>query len=238
MAIARVLVVEDEGTVAVELADTLREFGYAVPAVADCATEALDAMAAHEIDIVLMDIGLAGETDGIEAAEMIADSSHVPVVYTTAYSDSDTVERVKRTAPFGYLVKPIDPNTLHSTIQIALAQSRRVEMLTSTVDSGQSGSTLEESGLVLDTRSRTILFGGERIQLTPTESSLLEYLMTNKGRVCSREEIIRNVWAGHPHVSTNSVDVYVRYLRKKLRLDSDSELIASVRGRGYLFAAP
>lgn len=50
--------------------------------------------------------------------------------------------------------------------------------------------------------------------------------------------IIRHVWAGHPHVSTNSVDVYVRYLRKKLRQGSDSELIASVRGRGYMFAAP
>jgi len=229
------MLVEDEGAVALELADTLREAGYQVPVIVDRGQDALNAASEHEIDVALMDIELPGEIDGIQAAEMLMTTTRIPVVYVTAYSDSPTMERVKRSAPFGCLIKPVDPKTLHSTIQVAIAQARRVGMLSRIVEYEKSTAALQSGQFELDPRSRVLAIGGERVHLTPTESSLLEYLMANRDHVCARADIIAHVWAQSPHVSRNSVDVYVRYVRSKIREHTEESPIIAVRGKGYMF---
>ncbi|MCG5061726.1 MAG: EAL domain-containing protein [Limnoraphis sp. WC205] len=115
-----ILVVEDERLVARDLQATLEDMGYRIPEITDTGESAIQKVAEIQPDLVLMDIRLAGEMDGIEAANIITNHFHVPVIYITAHADEDTLSRAKLTEPFGYLVKPFDERDLKTTIEIAL----------------------------------------------------------------------------------------------------------------------
>ncbi len=116
---ARILVVEDEWTLAEGLRDTLEYLGYVVPAVAASGAEALAAAERERPDLALMDIHLRGSMDGIEAAAILRRRFNVPVVYLTGHSDDVTLRRAKETEPYGYLVKPFNEQELHSAVEIA-----------------------------------------------------------------------------------------------------------------------
>ncbi len=120
MTSARILIVEDENIVVLELKDRLRTLGYTVAGVASSAEKAIVQTKEVRADLVLMDIRLKGSMDGVEAAEQIRARYDIPVVFLTAYSDEATLQRVKITEPFGYLVKPLDERELRSTIEMAL----------------------------------------------------------------------------------------------------------------------
>ncbi|HEV2381100.1 MAG TPA: response regulator [Terriglobia bacterium] len=120
MAQATILVVEDEGIVAMDLQQRLSGMGYSVSAVAASREEALRKAAEMRPDLVLMDIRLKGYVDGVEVAGTIREMLDVPHVFLTAYSDPATLARAKVTEPFGYIVKPFDDETLRRTIEMAL----------------------------------------------------------------------------------------------------------------------
>jgi len=120
MADTQVLVVEDESTLAITIQDLLKNFGYAVPAIACSGEEAIQKVAEIHPDLVLMDIRLEGSLDGVEAAEKIRSSFNIPVVYLTAYIDDRTVQRAMTTGPFGYILKPFEVKELHIAIELAL----------------------------------------------------------------------------------------------------------------------
>lgn len=120
MTSARVLIVEDENIVVMELRDRLRMLGYTVAGVASAGEQSIAQAREMGPDLVLMDIRLKGTMDGIEAAEQIRARYDIPVVFLTAYSDEATLQRVKVTEPFGYLIKPFEERELRSTIEMAL----------------------------------------------------------------------------------------------------------------------
>lgn len=122
MAAPTILIVEDESLVALNIRHTLENRGYTVPPVASSGKDALDKIKQHNPDLVLMDIVLRGEMDGIEVAEQIRSSHDIPIVYLTAYSDDTTTHRAKLTHPFGYLLKPFSDTELHSTVEMALSK--------------------------------------------------------------------------------------------------------------------
>ena len=115
-----ILVVEDEGIVATDLAARLRRLRYGVPAVVSSGEEALEQVQKTNPSLVLMDIKLGGEVDGIEAARRIQTQFAIPVIYVTAHSDEATLARAKATGPYGYLIKPFDADELRTTIEVAL----------------------------------------------------------------------------------------------------------------------
>ena len=120
MSNSRILVVEDEGIIAKDIESTLNRSGYSVIAVASSGEEAIKkAMETHP-DLVLMDIVLEGDMDGVAAAEKIRDRFDIPVVYLTAYSDDTTLQRAKITEPYGYILKPFQERELYTTIEMAL----------------------------------------------------------------------------------------------------------------------
>ncbi len=120
MATERVLVVEDERVVARDIEKRLKKLGYVVPASVASGEAAIEQVAKLRPDLVLMDIRLKGQMDGIEAAEQIRADFDTPVIYLTAYADEATLQRAKVTEPFGYIVKPFDERDLQVAIEVAL----------------------------------------------------------------------------------------------------------------------
>ncbi len=118
--IAKIMVVEDESIVAKDIQNRLKRLGYKVNDIVSSGEEAIRKAAETQPDLILMDIVLKGEIDGIEAAKQINTLFNVPIVYLTAYADDSTIQRAKITEPFGYILKPFQTKELHSAIQIAL----------------------------------------------------------------------------------------------------------------------
>lgn len=119
-----ILIVEDEQVVAMDLERSLRQLGYEVAGVADEADEALRLIETADPDLVLMDIQIAGKRDGISLAEEIRSRWEIPVVFATAHTNPETIDRAESAAPFGYLVKPFRLNDLNATLVVALQQHR------------------------------------------------------------------------------------------------------------------
>ena len=126
---SRILVVEDEPIVALDLQRRLEKLGYDVPAVAASGEEALASADLSSPDLVLMDINLEGDMDGVETAERMRRHHRVPVIYLTAYSNDRTLQRAKVTEPYGYLLKPFEERELQTTIEIALYRHRAEQAL-------------------------------------------------------------------------------------------------------------
>ena len=120
----RILIVEDEGIVAADLEGRLNHLGYTVAGRAASGEQALQLAASTKPDLVLMDIILQGDMDGVEAGNQIVQQQSLPVVYLTAHADELTVRRAQDTGPFGYVLKPFDERELGIAIEIALYRSR------------------------------------------------------------------------------------------------------------------
>ena len=126
---SRLLIVEDEAIVARDIEDVLKRLGYDVCCSVSSGEEAVEKARSFLPDLILMDIFLKGEKDGIQATEEIQGRYEIPVVYLTSYADSLTLERAKCTAPYGYLLKPFQERDLKSAVEIALCKSRSEKIL-------------------------------------------------------------------------------------------------------------
>jgi putative two-component system response regulator len=120
----KIMVVEDEWTAAKQICSDLNNFGYKVCSTASTGDEAVRKVEEEMPDLILMDIVLKGKMDGIEAAKQIALQSDIPIIYLTAYTEPEYIERAKQTKPFGYLVKPFKEHELYSNIEMALHKHR------------------------------------------------------------------------------------------------------------------
>jgi len=116
----RILIVEDESIVALDIAKQLETLGYDVSAIVSSGEEAIEKIHKDRPDLVLMDIKLGGEMDGTQATAQIQPSFDIPVVFLTAYADDKTIDRAKITGPFGYILKPFETKDLHVAIEMAL----------------------------------------------------------------------------------------------------------------------
>lgn len=127
MAAIKIIIVEDERIVALNLQQRLLKLGYEVPAIASSADQALFFVSRESPDLVLMDIHIDGDVDGIDTAQQLIDLYKVPIIYLTAYSEESTLARARATKPYGYLLKPFSERDLHATLQMAL-ERRSAEM--------------------------------------------------------------------------------------------------------------
>jgi PAS domain S-box-containing protein len=125
----RILIVEDDTIIAMELMERLKELGYDVAGIVSSGTDAIDSVNSAQPDLVLMDIRLSGKMDGIEATEKIREQFDIPVIFLTAYTDEETLSRAKKTEPFGYILKPFDARMLHTNIEIAFYRHQMEKML-------------------------------------------------------------------------------------------------------------
>ena len=129
---------EDEAIIAQDIADKIRDLGYDVAGIAGNSEKALDQISNRLPDLVLCDIHIKGSKDGIEVAEIISKNYHIPFIFLTSLSDRNTLERAKKTLPFGYVIKPFDDRDLLSAIEMALykhhSELERMEITKAKVD--------------------------------------------------------------------------------------------------------
>ena len=222
----RLLVVEDEKNLNKLITKKLTSEGYTVDSCFD-GLEAMDYLSMASYDGVISDV-MMPRLDGFQMLQKMRQQGNTtPVLFLTARdSIEDRVEGLDMGAS-DYLVKPF-------AFQELLA---RIRVLTRVKAQGAAGSTYSIADLTLNTATRQVVRGGRSISLSAKEFALLEYLMRNKDRVLSRDQIENNLWNFDYEGGTNAVDVYIRYLRKKIDEDFDRKLIHTVRGVGYVLRA-
>ena len=193
-----ILIVEDEQIVAIAIEGHLQRLGYQVVGTAASGKEACEKAAELEPDLVLMDVRIKGPMDGIEAARRICGSRDVPVVFLTAYSDVDTVERAKLVEPYGYVVKPFDPRDLHTTIEIALHKGKVDRRLRESHENLRTILNAQRHGTVmLDAQGRVRLASQAALRMAKAFDrdvlghTLAELLSLSREQVAALEETIR-----------------------------------------------
>lgn len=218
----QILIVEDDVRLARALAHILEENGYGTDVVHDGAT-GLAWAEVGRYDVIVLDVMLPKKDGFSVVADLRRTGVSTPVLLLTARDAiADRVAGLDSGAN-DYLVKPFALEEL----------SARLRVLTRS-QFGAGDSRLVAGDLTLDTGTRRVKRGGAEIALSAREYALLEYLMHNKGIVLSREKIENHVWNFDYEGGTNVVDVYIRYLRKKIDDGHERKLIHTVRGVGYV----
>jgi two-component system, OmpR family, response regulator MprA len=224
----RVLVVDDDRSVREALSRALRLEGYTVE-LAPTGGDALAALAAEPVDVVVLDVGLPG-LDGLETCRLVrAKGDSVPVLMLTARSGvSDRVAGLDAGAD-DYLVKPFALEELLARVRALLRRNVNQEPTDAT-----AGATLSFGDLTLNPVTRDVRRATMELQLTRTEFSLLELLLRHPRQVMTREVIFDRVWGYDFGANSNSLEVYVGYLRRKTEGGGGTRLIHTVRGVGYV----
>lgn len=218
----RVLVAEDEKELNRLITRRLKDEHYAVDSVYD-GTSALDYLNSADYDIAVLDIMMPG-LDGISVVKQYRQAGGTaPVLFLTARdSVSDRVTGLDSGAD-DYLVKPFSFQELLARLRALVRRKNE-----------NRKNILELADLCVDLYSRKVTRGGKEIDLSSKEFSILEYLMMNEGRVLERESIRTHVWSWDYYGESNVVDVYIRFLRKKIDDGFEKKLIHTVRGAGYM----
>lgn len=218
----RLLVVDDEVDLAEAVATGLRREGHAVD-VAHDGEAALAAVAVDEYDLVLLDITMPGEHDGLAVCRAIRDGAAAgPMPRVLLLTARDTVDDRVIGLDAGaddYLVKPFDLGELAARLRALIRRS-----------GGHAASTLTIGTLSLDPASRMVTFRNEPRTLSAREFDLLHVLMSNAGRVMSRDQLASALYAWGEEIESNAIDVHLHHLRKKLSPD----IVQTLRGVGYL----
>ena len=217
----RVLVVEDDTDIAGVLRRSLDKEGYDVRVAGD-GEAALDEAGVFEPDAVVLDLGLP-RLDGVEVCRRLRDEGDVPILILTARDALDARVEGLDSGADDYLVKPFERDELLARLRALLR--RRPP---------RGSAYLVVGDLRLNPDTREVLRGERDLELTAREFELLEHLMRNERIVVSRQALLDEVWGYHPFAETNTVDVFISNLRRKLEADGEPRVLHTVRGAGYV----
>lgn len=229
---ASVLVIEDDPVIRSSLMEALTAFGHVVRSAAD-GFGGLREVTQTRFDAVVLDLGLP-DLDGRDALRMLRGISQVPVLVATARDDENEIIRLLDAGADDYLVKPFELDELLARLRALLRRSSYA---------AAAGPVGEEhvmtfGDLRMDTTTREVTRDGHPVELTRTEYTLLELFLAHPRQVLTREQILKAVWGFDFEPSSNSLDVYVMYLRRKTEAGGMPRLVHTVRGVGYVLRAP
>ncbi|MET9320412.1 response regulator transcription factor [Streptomyces sp. NPDC003038] len=228
---ARILVVDDEPAVREALRRSLAFEGYAAQTAVD-GLDALDKAAAYAPDLIILDIQMP-RMDGLTAARRLrAAGSVTPILMLTARDTvGDRVTGLDAGAD-DYLVKPFELDELFARVRALLRRSSYAAPSAGAEDPADTD-TLTFGDLRMDLATREVTRAGRPVELTRTEFTLLEMFLAHPRQVLTREQILKTVWGFDFEPSSNSLDVYVMYLRRKTEAGGEPRLVQTVRGVGY-----
>ena len=217
----KVLIVEDEQSISNFISMILTANGYDTIIVRS-GEEALTMISSHCPDLIVLDLGLP-DMDGLEVLKSVRKWSNLPVVVVSARThEHDKVEALDYGAD-DYLVKPFAFEELLARLRVLLRKP-----------AGDKTSVLQVGDLQLRLDTRQVFRGGQALQLSSKEFSLLRYMMQNAGIVLSRDTLEQHVWDYDYSGGSNVIDVYIRYLRRKIDEGHEKKYIHTVRGCGYV----
>jgi DNA-binding response OmpR family regulator len=219
----RILIVEDEKKLGDILQRSLKSEGYVVDIVPS-ASVGLDYVKTYHFDLVILDLQLPDGTGTSLLRQIRALGHTMPALILTARSDLDSKVENFQAGADDYVVKPVAMAELSIRVQALL---RRGPALQENI--------LRTGSLEINRLTRQVKRDGKRIELSPKEYSLLEYLFLHAGRILSRSMIVENIWDQSFEGLTNIVDVYIGHLRRKIDEGYEPKLIRTVRGLGYTF---
>lgn len=220
-----VLLVEDEISVGNLINKGLSERGYNISLAPD-GDIGYEMATKNDFDIMILDIMLPG-MNGLELCKRLRNNKvDTPILMLTALSSTENIVTGLDSGADDYITKPFKFAELEARIR-SLAR-RKNQVVT------EHNLTLRVADLELNPESKIVIRNGKKITLTSTEFRLLEFLMKNKGKVLSRMTILENVWGIDFNISTNVVDVYINYVRKKIENSSERKLLHTVVGMGYV----
>jgi two-component system, OmpR family, response regulator MprA len=220
----RVLVVEDDEDIAQALQRSLRMEGYEVRAAAD-GPSALEQGHSFAPDLVILDLGLPG-IDGLEVARSLRAQDDVPILILTARDALDARVEGLDAGADDYLVKPFERQELLARMRALLR--RRPP---------RGSAPLRVGDLTLNVDTHEVSRSERPVELTQREFELLEYLMRNERIVISRQRLLDEVWGYDPFSTTNTIEVFVSNLRRKLESEGEPRLLHTIRGAGYVLRA-
>ena len=223
----KIMIVDDEQRIARFIQMQLEHEGFLTD-VEHNGRRAYERIVQGSYDLVLLDMMLP-EMNGLEVCTAVRQLSDIPIIMLTARDDLDDKVKGLDCGANDYLTKPFEPKELLARIRAALRHYHP-----SNDGSGAGGPRLVCRDLVMYTDSYEVTLKGEKVDLTKKEYLLLEYLLRNKRKVLSRNQILQEVW-GYDYVGdTNVVDVYIRYLRSKICDIAGEKYIHTMRGVGYV----
>ena len=214
-----ILVVEDNNDLRGYLKDLLLENGFGSRLASTGAT-ALNFFKKSTADLVLLDLGLPDMSGESVCRQIRRQFPDLPIIILTAKDTTEDVIKGLNLGADDYITKPFSGDELLARIKARLRDKTEEE--------------LKVADLFLDNKTLEVKRHGKLIKLSPKEFKLLQYLMSNKGRVLSREMILNRIWSYSPDIETRVVDVYMGYLRKKIDVGFPKKLIHSARGFGYM----
>ena len=240
-----IIIIEDDEITALNLKISLEKQGYNIMAICDNIFDARNKINKFLPDLVIIDISLQESNDGIELAKDIRAKYNIPFIYLTSYSDDDIISQAKLTEPYGYIVKPFDPNSLHATIQMALfkydvEKTRKDDISSLKLDKLNLEKLLyakkaDNEPIVpfggdyhLDISVCETFYKGKKVKLTKKENAFLRLLVAQLGLVVTFEQAMNYVWDENG-ATENSVRTLVWRLRNKLEVD----IIKNASGIGY-----
>jgi DNA-binding response OmpR family regulator len=227
-----ILIVEDDNTLREVLGYNLRQEGYRVLEARD-GGKALEMYRKERPSLMILDLMLP-VLSGLEVCRIVNSEGKVPIIMLTAKaSEVDKVVGLEVGAD-DYVTKPFSMRELLARVKAVLRRDKVDELVKGTPGKGQK--QLEAGGLRVDLAKHRVFRDDELVELNPKEFELLVYLMSNKGQVIGREQILRQVW-GYEYIgNARTVDVHMRWLRQKIEKDAEKpEHLVTVRGYGYKF---
>ena len=245
MSKTKILIVEDDEVTAMNLKLSLEKHGYEIVSIADSLIQARNKIKIYAPNIILIDISLQESDDGIELASYIRKKHRLPFIFLTAYTDNEIIQKAKITQPYGYIVKPFDPDGLNATIQMALYKYEQekkqdeqpakpynsrlnLEELLYKKRDGERPIVPFGSGYHLDISACETFYEGKKIKLTKKENAFIRLLVAQLGLVVTFKQAMEYVWEEHG-ASENSVRTLVWRLRNKL----PTQIIKNASGVGY-----
>lgn len=220
----RLLIAEDDRALGTFLSRGLEADGHRVQLAADGAS-AIQAFCQDLPDLTILDLNLPVK-DGEQVLEEVRRvDADLPILVLTARQEVETRVRCLDRGADDLMTKPFSLHELRARCRALLRRKRETRLL------------LRVGSLELDRMNHTACRAGEEIALTNKEFALLEHLMLNRGQCISRVELLETVWKLEPAQTTNIVDVYINYLRRKLKDPSPGRVICTVRGKGYMVSA-
>lgn len=206
----KILIVEDESLVALEIESALKKSNYETCAIVENAQKAIELVKECKPDVVLMDIYLEGEINGIKACKKIKKIYKTPVIFLTAYSDSKTMNEALDCMPDGYLIKPFRRAELFASIQMVINKTKSSENKKDIVPLCNKS--------FYDRKRKVIIYKNDEIPLTKKESQLLELLLENRGKIVQFETIEFELWP-QKTVSETTRRTLIHRLRSKISKD-------------------